>query len=888
MSTISITASLTAQNPKNHQPWVSANAQLISDASDPSSNRNNAETSYSLKPLKDQLEDFPKEIIYGSTNVTPVPANYSQEQREQRIDAYSSRVLTQIENLESGSEGERNLKFQKTRQFLEPGGYFSGGLLSAGVDPHEKITVTFHTSKGVEFKHETDTEQRTYFAWEIAAGKFAHDKVSQNGAIESHSMSFNTGDRSKIERLEALGSKLQNRWEKDIAKPMRDPASDLAYRSGKADAYVVRGTLQSLVDNPDSFEVLSPEVQNIVTRTLKTNGQVIIPNIYGYPMAGYAFIPHIPYDGNYEHRPNEGLMIDLKNGAVREIHNDNDFARWAKDNRDNVLRSFNASDRQGGKDAHWPPAGEVLDALISGHGHYPGYQNLVKDQAISVSELFNYTRARKAAYGLEYADLNGIAPKYQALNANNSVWADQTEVFGASQQSWKAAKDIWGDTFGYVPVIGTTGNIVFGVHDSIYGMTANDRLGGTAAAVISSLQLAHEITPFGVEAGLGEPPLPATSGPRYLWKYNQASTDVDLVRVPESQTKTTVDEPPRTTGSSGPASRAPKSLQGMREIEFQGKTYFVAHEPDAGDGEHYLLKIPHPDDSSKLASSGIIAKPDEAGVWHRRGEAGGGWWPFRRPVSPTPSEEPKVAASFAEEFIEIDGKKQPGAEKLDEVLNLREGTEYGLSSDNFEVDGVLKRKFKAFWKLGDTEFTVQPAEKAQHTEYGSGEYSSSFVKDINRNPYTITTSENGASVTTHLNASADTAEGIRSARLNQFERAIPDADLRARISEVAHQGSIAPAIIDLHGGTTLKEGYYFGADTTRFEIDYDQTTNTAKVHIVSEGHLSNPDRDISHVPGVQVTIKRTFTIREGNGLESAYEIDKKTPTLIEVSVTPDP
>jgi hypothetical protein len=64
---------------------------------------------------------------------------------------------------------------------------------------------------------------------------------------------------------------------------------------------------------------------------------------------------------------------------------------------------------------------------------------------------------------------------------------------------------------------------------------------------------------------------------------------------------------------------------GMVKIEFQGNNkYYVAEQPDAGDSEHYLLRVEDPNDPSKLVSSGIIGKPDEAGVWRRRGVRGGG------------------------------------------------------------------------------------------------------------------------------------------------------------------------------------------------------------------------------------------------------------------------
>ncbi|UOK36171.1 hypothetical protein MJP36_16795 [Pseudomonas palleroniana] len=66
-----------------------------------------------------------------------------------------------------------------------------------------------------------------------------------------------------------------------------------------------------------------------------------------------------------------------------------------------------------------------------------------------------------------------------------------------------------------------------------------------------------------------------------------------------------------------------KAGSGMREIEYNGARYFAGAKPDAGDNVHYLLRVPDPQDPTRLVSSGIIAKPDETGVWARRGVQGG-------------------------------------------------------------------------------------------------------------------------------------------------------------------------------------------------------------------------------------------------------------------------
>ncbi|NWA65672.1 dermonecrotic toxin domain-containing protein [Pseudomonas reactans] len=309
----------------------------------------------------------------------------------------------------------------------------------------------------------------------------------------------------------------------------------------------------------------------------------------------------------------------------------------------------------------------------------------------------------------------------------------------------------------------------------------------------------------------------------------------------------------------------------------RSKVFEIENRYKAGDGTSSIV-------NPSTGRAVMKVHPGRNGEWVRAPADGGIKWPWQRPVSPTPSDDPKVSPTFSSEFLELDGTKMAGAEKLDKVLKASEGNQFELSSTNFEENGVIKRKFNASWKIEDTEFAVAPEEKAHITEHSTSEYSTPFIKDLNRNPYTVTTTENGVLVTTRLDAAADTTDALSQRRLAQFESVIPDADLRARISEVAHQGAIGPGVIDLNG-VKLQEGYYFGAKNTQFQIEYDASTGLTKVHVISEGHLSNPDQDLTHVPGYQVTIKRTFTIREGNGLESAYEIDKDAPTTVEVSAS---
>ncbi|MEM4989130.1 hypothetical protein V8G57_17205 [Collimonas sp. H4R21] len=640
----------------NTRPALSRNKRAESEA--PEINHHDLELPPStLDPAQSQAF-----TIFGASKVPQPDSSLSRQEWEQHIDAYVHRVKTQLADIESGSEGQRNVKFLSARPFMTPEGYFSGGLLGAGYDPHEKIVVTYITSVGVGGVPETQTGtyDRTYEVWEIVAGVFEHDKPEGGGIVNFTRREFKSPeDERKAKDFESVGKKMQAHWETDVAEPTRDSTGILDRRSGKADAFSVQATLESLRGDRGSFGQLSFEGRMAIARTLDQNDQVIVPNVYGYPLAGYAFIPYTPYGGNYEHRPNQGLMVDLNRGVVTEIHGDKDFANWAKRNRTPLLQSFNARDMQGGKDAHWPKAGDVLENLIKGNGAtYEGYSSLVSDQEIPVRETFNYTRSRGSDYQLKYGNLatggdykDSIASQFQVVRAKNAVWSDQTQVFGHSQQSWKSAKGIWDNTFGYVPVAGNVGNVVFGAHDGIYGMTANDRIGGNAAAILSSLQLAHDLAPGVAESALGETPSVLTSpaADDYRWTSNPEIGEFELIKLPKNpqvsdgtpaegggdpKPQENPTQPPTVTDpednfiQTNEIEQSPLSLQppsNGKGINFNGKKYFVAKNPDTADG-YYLLWIRDPNDSSKLVSSGIIARENEAGVWTRRGVAGGGWF----------------------------------------------------------------------------------------------------------------------------------------------------------------------------------------------------------------------------------------------------------------------
>ncbi|HID8404867.1 TPA: hypothetical protein ACXIJH_005247, partial [Serratia marcescens] len=456
------------------------------------------------------------QIIWNSDQGQQPDPNFTLGQRERNVEQYAARIKQHLDKVQgSGSEAQKNVDFLNARLFMRPDGYFSAGLLAAGIDPNDEVNVKYNSYVGfLNNKRLDHTSDHTYKAWEVAAGRVAHDEPGWAGPINTTEREMTPEAQNKIALYSKLGEKLQNSWNTNILANY--DAGELAIRSGKADAYSVKATLQSLTQNPEAAKTLSPESMQAIRDTLDNKQNVIIPNVYGYPMRGYAFISNKPYNGDYTQRPNQGVLINLERGVVTSIKNDADFANLVKDNKAEILQSFNSINMQGGMDAHWAKPEDVINSVIKGEDlkpndarmpTYPGYNGLLSDKAIPANQLFNYTLSRGSEYQLKTGSLDPVSGKpdiaqaFQEMNKKNLSSDDQTQVFGKSQQNWKTAENIWNNTFGYLPGVGNAGNIVFGAHNSLYGMTAGDRIGGTAGAVIAGLQLGHDIA-SGIAGGI--------------------------------------------------------------------------------------------------------------------------------------------------------------------------------------------------------------------------------------------------------------------------------------------------------------------------------------------------------------------------------------------------
>ncbi|WP_348748703.1 dermonecrotic toxin domain-containing protein [Pseudomonas rhodesiae] len=272
------------------------------------------------------------------------------------------------------------------------------------------------------------------------------------------------------------------------------------------------------------------------------------------------------------------------------------------------------------------------------------------------------------------------------------------------------------------------------------------------------------------------------------------------------------------------------------------------------------------------------------GEWVNVAVDAGMKWPWRSAPSTPLNNESQSSSKFAQRFLQADGSKIEGAEKFDDYLKLKGDTDY-LFSNNLYMDGTtVKRRLTTSWQVDDGAFVVSSGEKAQPSPFSDSEYSSSFAPDLNRESYSVVTKQPTGELRTNIDFRGDTFEDTVGHRIAELEAAIPNPELRARISEVAHQGSSFPALEELTQ-PALKEGFAVSAREKSFIITYDPVGEVHTVKAITNWQLRQITEDgLINVKDLDIVSTRTFTIRESNELDSAgFTIDPSAPTKIEIS-----
>ena len=339
------------------------------------------------------------------------------------------------------------------------------------------------------------------------------------------------------------------------------------------------------------------------------------------------------------------------------------------------------------------------------------------------------------------------------------------------------------------------------------------------------------------------------------------------------------------------AVRNAKGLYQAKDAATGADRWFVPYTDTSGIRQIYEIKS-----DFKLSNDYVqIIDPDTGkpvmtvhatgdGEWARASADGGARWPWNRPPSPTPSNHSAGSSSFSERFVESDGSKIEGAEKFDDYLNLKENTDYQFTDSVYEDGSNIKRKLIASWQVDDGAFSVTEGERAQTTTFSDSQYSSSFAPDLNRERYSVITKQPNGELRTDLDYRGDTFEDTVGQRIATLEKTIPNPELRARVSEVAHQGSSFPALVELMP-PALKEGFSVAAREKDFIITYDPDGGAHSVKAVTRWQLRQvTDDGLINANDLNIVSTRTFTIRENNDLTGdVFTIDPKAPTKIEVS-----
>ncbi|MGY2376023.1 dermonecrotic toxin domain-containing protein [Pseudomonas sp. SDO524_S393] len=200
---------------------------------------------------------------------------------------------------------------------------------------------------------------------------------------------------------------------------------------------------------------------------------------------------------------------------------------------------------------------------------------------------------------------NPVSALLLDLNKNNQIG----NVFGVDKSTMDGVLKGVGDVAqGFVPVYGQARGIAMLLAKAIRNEPMTDQ---EVRDLGDALGLKPDSPAMKNLPMRGAPGNPA--GPLPVPQTAEVNTPIEKSPVTE------VEEP----SPAGPATTP--QYPGIRSVSFRGENrYFAAETPDAGDGEHYLLRVKDPNDPTRLVSSGIIAKPDNTGVWVRRGTSGGG------------------------------------------------------------------------------------------------------------------------------------------------------------------------------------------------------------------------------------------------------------------------
>ncbi len=274
------------------------------------------------------------------------------------------------------------------------------------------------------------------------------------------------------------------------------------------------------------------------------------------------------------------------------------------------------------------------------------------------------------------------------------------------------------------------------------------------------------------------------------------------------------------------------------------------------------------------------------------GPGGAREWPWKKKIpAPTQDEVLNKVPSVSSQFVEVDGTQMAGAKIFDKYVNADTKTNFTFSSEHYEQGSEIKRRLKIDWAANDGVYSVSDSERAIPSEFGAGEYAPNFIKDLHRSPYTLRVGANEIEMdfnklkASFENPPANLEDSFLRDNLAKFEQAVPDPELRARISEVAHQGAAASTWQEL-GPPLLKDNYLTSAGDRHFLIDYNPAAGDADVTISAKWKLTDTDSaELEPIKDMDISSTRTFKIRKSSGAEGdRFKIEGPSNSRLQLSV----
>lgn len=243
--------------------------------------------------------------------------------------------------------------------------YAKGALQAMGIDPGRIVTVTFRhdhrdpsleavngwnrfvgffkgTKPEITNQDSVETQSMALTALDLLKGSLNRAAPAPNwtlgigGFIDSYSLLVEEQDKNFIRRIDDSQQQIVDGYKAMVGHPTQQQKQMV----GELMAGGVATQLAVLLQKEDAKgrRLVSEAGQQAIDKVLTQNGRVFIPNVRGYAMRGYAFVP-------FESDNNQlGVLLNTRTGEVHEFHETQDFIGFFRQHKDQLQDAFATAD----------------------------------------------------------------------------------------------------------------------------------------------------------------------------------------------------------------------------------------------------------------------------------------------------------------------------------------------------------------------------------------------------------------------------------------------------------------------------------------------------------------------------------------------------------------